>query len=110
MVGTGIITELNAFYLLTKSLSPYGNSYYLMNPRDENGVSTTNGKSATDLQLRTGADIYSVPDVYTMRAGIYYNMRYLSITAGLREEGVPVQDLLGESNGLRRPGQGAGAG
>jgi len=45
-----------------------------------------------------------VPDVYSMRGGINFNLRKLGFSAGLRDEGVPVHDLLGESNGLRRPG------
>lgn len=102
--GTGIIIALNTFYILTNSFSVYGNFYYLLNPRDQSGVSTTNGKPATDLQKKIGADVYSVPDIYTIRAGIDYIYKQLAISAGLRQEGVPVNDLLGESHGLRRPG------
>ena len=102
--GTGIITELNTFYFFNKSISFYGNFYYLINPRDESGVSTTNGKTPTDLQLKTGSDIYSVPDIYSIRGGLNFNFNKLAFSAGLRDEGVPVHDLFGGSNGLRRPG------
>ncbi len=102
--GTGLITELNAFFILIKSISFYGNFYYLTNPRDQSGVSTTNGKPPPELLVKTGADIYSVPDIYSMRAGLNYNFRKLTVSAGLRYEGVPVHDLVGASNGLRRPG------
>jgi hypothetical protein len=102
--GTGIITELNAFYFFKKSISFYGNFYYLINPRDQSGVSTTNGKTLTDLQVKTGSDVYSIPDIYSIRGGFNYNFTKLALSAGLRDEGVPVHDLIGGNNGLRRPG------
>jgi hypothetical protein len=102
--GTGIITEVNAFYLLNKKTSLYGNFYYLINPRDQNGVSSTTWRAPTQLEVAAGADIYSVPDVYAIRAGINFNLTKISFSAGLREEGVPVHDLIGSSNGRRRPG------
>lgn len=102
--GTGIITEFNTFYFFTKSFSFYGNLYYLLNPRDENGVSTTTGKTPTALQIKVGSDVYSVPDVYSIRAGFNFNFNKLTASLGLRNEGVPVRDLFGGNNGLRRPG------
>ena len=103
--GTGIITELNSFYFFNKSLSFYSNFYYLINPRDQSGVSTTNGKLPTALQRETGADVYSVPDIYSIRAGFNYVLsKSVIMSAGIRDEGVPVHDIVGGSNGLRRPG------
>ena len=102
--GTGIITELNTFYFFNKSINFYGNFYYLVNPRDQSGVSTTNGKTPTPLQVETGADVYSVPDIYSIRGGFNFNFTRLTLSAGLRDEGVPVHDLVGGSDGLRRPG------
>jgi len=102
--GTGIITELNTFYFFNKSVSCYGNFYYLINPRDESGVSTTTGKIPTALQVRVGSDVYSVPDIYSIRAGFNFNFNKITFSAGLRQEGVPVNDLFGGNNGLRRPG------
>lgn len=102
--GTGIITEFNTFYLFNNSIILYGNFYYLINPRDQNGVSTTYGKTPGELDRKTGADVYSVPDVYSIRGGVNFNFRKLAFSAGLRDEGVPVRDLFGGNNGLRRPG------
>ena len=102
--GTGINTEANVFYFFNKSISFYGNFYYLINPRDQSGVSTTTWRTPTPLQVATGGDIYSVPDVYSIRGGVNFGLSQLSISAGLRDEGVPFHDLLGGSNGLRRPG------
>jgi hypothetical protein len=102
--GTGLITELNTFYIITKKFHFYGNFWYLINPRDMNGVSTMMGDAPASWQTQSGWDTYSVPDVYTARAGFDYNLKTLSFSAGFRLEGVPVNDLLGESDGLRRPG------
>ena len=102
--GTGIITELNSFYFFNKSISFYGNFYYLLNPRDQSGVSTTNGKTPTALQIKVGSEVYSVPDIYSMRAGFNFNFKNLSASLGLRDEGVPIRDIAGGNNGLRRPG------
>ena len=102
--GTGIITEVNAFYFFNPRIIFYGNFYYLINPRDQNGVSTTTWRAPTPLQVMTGGDIYSVPDVYSIRAGLNFNLSKVAFSAGLRDEGVPVHDLFGGDNGLRRPG------
>ena len=36
--GTGFSTEMNAYYNFSKHLSVYGNLYYLLNPREQNGT------------------------------------------------------------------------
>jgi hypothetical protein len=37
--GTGITLEANAFYRVSRTISLYGNLFYLINPKDQNGVS-----------------------------------------------------------------------
>ena len=103
--GTGIITELNTFYVFSsRRMSLYGNFYYLFNPREQNGVSATFGKTPTPLQVKTGGDINSVPDQYSIRAGVNFNFKRVLFSAGFRDEGIPVYDLIGGSNGNRRAG------
>lgn len=104
--GTGIITELNTFYYInpTKTISLYGNFYYMANPREQNGVSSTLGRTPTPLQIATGSVEVSVVDQYSIRAGANFDLKKLALSAGLRQEGVPVHDLIGGSNGLRRAG------
>jgi hypothetical protein len=102
--GTGFITELNSFYFLSNSFGLYGNFYYLINPRDQNGVSPLLGVTPTAIQLRTGGNVTSVPDQYSIRAGFNYIVKQFVFSAGLRDEGVPVYDLVGGSEGVRRPG------
>jgi hypothetical protein len=102
--GTGIVTEMNTFYFFNKTISFYGNFYYLINPRDQNGVSPLFGRTPTSLQLRTGGAVTSVPDQYSIRAGLNFIFKQFIFSAGLRDEGVPVYDLVGGSEGIRRPG------
>lgn len=103
--GTGIITELNAFYFLNNSISFYGNFYYLINPREQNGVpAALGGKPIPDVVKKAGGDVLSVPDVYSIRAGAYFNINKWAFSAGIRDEGIPVRDLVGGSNGTRRAG------
>ena len=105
--GTGIMTELNAYYFLNskRTLSIYGNVFYMLSPRDQNGVLFTTGAppppnpSPSTLHYEN-----SVPDVWALRGGMEYNLKNWGFSFGVRDEGVPVHDLLGESNGLRRPG------
>lgn len=104
--GTGIITQLNTFYYInpTKTMSLYGNFYYLINPTGINGRQFTQGRPQTPLNIWLGANDVSVPDVFSLRAGINYNLNDWAFSAGLRDEGAVVHDLFGESNGIRRAG------
>lgn len=99
--GVGLIAEL----IYYRSLGANENTYafftgsYLINPKDTNGVPT--------FRSRASEAIMSVPDTYVVRTGI---TRLLSQRIGMtgdlafRAEGVPAEDLVGSSNGFRRPG------
>jgi hypothetical protein len=102
--GTGIITELNGFYIFSKHISMYGNLYYLISPREQNGASTTFGRTPTAVQIKSGNTEASVTDIFSMRGGLIFNYNTVALSAGLRNEGVPVHDLIGGSNGTRRAG------
>lgn len=103
--GTGITLELNGFYNIVHSLGVYGNFYYLSNPREQNGVSTARGGTPSATAVANGSDVMSVPDQYMVRAGVNYMLQHFIISAGLRQECLPVHDLIGGSNGFRRPGK-----
>ena len=102
--GTGIITAFNTFYIINKTFSLYGDFSYLINPREENGALYTMGKTPTPVQLQADAVNISVPDVFSIRAGLNINPNHFSFSAGIRDEGTPVHDLIGGSNGARRAG------
>lgn len=102
--GTGITTELNAYYNFTQSLGVYGNAYYLINPREQNGVSTTRGAAPSALALKYSTSTMSVPDQYMFRAGGNFSFSKFTASAGVRVEGIPSSDLIGGDGGFRRPG------
>jgi hypothetical protein len=103
--GTGIIGELNTFYIINTTISLYGNFYYMMNPREQNGVpATLGGRTPPHLDSIAGNVLTSVADVYSIRAGASFSFNKLSVSLGIRDEGVPVNDLVGGSEGVRRPG------
>jgi hypothetical protein len=105
--GTGITTELNGYYIFNRKLSMYGNFFYLINPRDQNGTYSLFPNAPANfvaLATATGTEVNSVPDSYTLRAGADYTMDRLVGSFGLRFEGVPSHDLIGKSDGLRRVG------
>ena len=102
--GTGLTVEANTFYNLTHNFSVYGNFYYLVNPREQNGVRTYRETLSPALANEA---IMSVPDQYMARGGFNYmfnHVRGLSLAAGARLEGIPVHDLVGGSEDFRRPG------
>jgi len=102
--GTGFTLEINAFYHLTKSVSVYGNFYYLSNPREQNSVSTARGGTASASAVANGSAVMSVPDQYMARAGFDISSRNFVFSLGAREECLTVHDLIGGSKGFRRPG------
>ena len=103
--GTGIALELNGFYSFSPMAGLYTNLYYLSNPREVNGTRTYRETLSAVL---ANESIMSVPDQYMARAGFNYNflgkLKGVSGSIGGRIEGIPVEDLLGESGGFRRPG------
>ncbi len=102
--GTGIITELNSFYILNRTMNLYANAYYLFSPREQNGVSTTFGRQPSPAALQANNTVASVTDVYSFRAGFNVDVSSFTISGGLRYEGVPVYDAIGGSEGTRRAG------
>ena len=102
--GFGITVEMQGFGPISRRLFFYGNAFYLSNPMEVNGARTFR---ETLSPLLTNEAIMSIPDQYSLRAGLGFSdfVRHgVSITAGARFEGVPVRDLIGGSAGFRRPG------
>jgi hypothetical protein len=102
--GTGFTTELNAYYNFNEVLGVYTNLYYLINPREQNGVSTARGGTPSADAIKYGTSVMSVPDQWMVRAGVNVTWEDFTLSAGVRKECQPAEDLIGGSMGFRRPG------
>lgn len=102
--GTGLIMELNSFLNISRKISLYGNLFYMANPREQNGVTTAKNTPLSPMSIKAGSDVMSVPDQFTARVGADFLLGRFGVEAGIRAEGVPVNDLIGGSGGLRRAG------
>ena len=88
-----------AYKRLWHSASAYGQGNYLFSPADTTGVAT--------FRSQPGQSVMSATDQYLFRGGVSQSVpkvRGLATSLGLRGEGVPVRDLMGGSDGFRRPG------
>lgn len=100
--GTGFTVEANTFKNFSKHISGYGNFYYLVNPREQNGTRTYRETLTPALANEA---ICSVPDQYMARIGATLTTKSgFSASLGGRIEGIPVHDLVGGSGDFRRPG------
>lgn len=97
--GWGLLLQTQAFRRLFGTGYSYGSGSYLVTPRNEtNIVQAPTGRFST---IRV-----SVPDVFQARAGVGYPVwpsAGLVATLGGRVDGIPKQDLVGGSDGFRRP-------
>jgi hypothetical protein len=96
--GYGFSLDLQGFKVMGP-VTLYGSGIYLFNPRNINGVLTGRG--------RQSEAIMSVADQYLARVGVVLpapKVRTLGLTFGGRLEGIPAKDLIGKSDGFRRPG------
>ena len=103
--GWGGQVEIQAFSK-AGPLFVFGSGNYLLNPRDMNGTPSILvgiGFPSTTAPLRNQN---SVPDQYVVRGGVGVPIwRGLGASLGVRVEGVPRYDLIGRSDGFRRPGE-----
>ncbi|MBM3880468.1 MAG: hypothetical protein FJ387_12260 [Verrucomicrobia bacterium] len=101
--GWGCTVEGYAWRELFARSAAYAQGSYLFNPENHNGVPTRIANlNSADPDTRM-----SVSDQYLLRAGLAYHLIPswgLTVSLGGRWEGVPVEDVLGASDGFRRPG------
>jgi len=97
--GWGAQLELQGFTRISRAFV-FGSLNYLLNPKDINDAPS--GRSAGLYQR----DFNSVPDQYVARVGVGVPVwRNIGVSLAYRVEGVPRYDLVGRSDGFRRPGQ-----
>lgn len=96
--GFGVIVDVNGYLRFARDrLAAYIEGVYLLNPQDTNGVATYRGGA--------GEEIMSIADQYLARGGMaWFPGRGFGLSLGMRLEGIPTYDFIGNSNGFRRPG------
>jgi hypothetical protein len=96
--GWAILTHVMGFRQLSERVSLYGMGSYMISPRSQTDI--TQSPAPTALP-------WSVPDVYSARAGAAYSLladRALSVSLGGRVDGIPTRDLFGggDENTVKR--------
>ncbi|MEZ4875797.1 MAG: hypothetical protein R2793_10210 [Flavobacteriaceae bacterium] len=100
--GFGFTLDFQVYQKVATDFYAYAGGFYLLNPRDVNETRTFRETLSPILQNEA---IMSVPDQFSLRGGFSYTFSdTFSGSLGSRYEGIPVEDLIGDSNGFRRPG------
>ena len=97
--GWGFILQGRAFRELFRNGYGYASGFYLISPRNQTGVFQAPTGPYSNVRV-------SVPDVYNVRAGLSYaawRSPGISVSLGGRIDGIPLKDVVGESDGFRRP-------
>ncbi len=98
--GFGFLVEFSSNYIIDDRFSAYGAGLYLFNPRNTNGIE----RSPTPTPGIPLSNHFSVADQLFLRLGMRAHLSKFQIEAGGRIEGIPSEDLIGKSDGFRRPG------
>jgi len=104
--GLGFITEVDVMRRINGKIFAYLNAMYMFNPRNTNGVlrrSTPYTIPVTNEPIPLSNEM-SVCDQYFWRLGATFSSNSLNASLGARMEGIPSEDILGKTDGFRRPG------
>lgn len=103
--GLGVNLEAQVLWRLDSRSMFFFNGFYLFNPENVNGTYTRGTYATSETQKLT--EYHSIADQYAARTGVSWMAlpkAGISISAGARAEGIPSSDLIGDSEGFRRPG------
>lgn len=104
--GWALITELNLSRHIGGNFSAYADAMYMFNPRNTNGVLRRDSPytiPSTGEPVPLSNEL-SVADQYMWRVGAAWSASAVRATLGARMECIPAKDLIGKSDGFRRPG------
>jgi len=93
--GWGIILSGNGFAKVYTNTFVYANGFYLINPRETNGVRTVNFDVPPFTNGDPGLMVNSVPDQVLVRGGVTHAIwpsKGLDLSFGARREGIPAHD------------------
>lgn len=96
--GFGIITELSWFQPFNEQFSLMVNAHYVISPKNTNN-------SVVQWFEPTDPYFSSIADQFNLNTRLTYSIGKFAISAGLRLDGIPLNDLIGKSDGFRRPGE-----
>jgi hypothetical protein len=100
--GFGLTLDFQFYQKVATGLFAYGGGFYLLNPRETNGIRTFRETLSPILENEA---VMAVPDQYSVRTGLSYSLsNVISASLGARFDAVPVKDLIGGNEGFRRPG------
>jgi hypothetical protein len=99
--GFGLVLEASGFSMFNKSdtVAGYLSALYILSPESTSGVQT--------FRSAPGEEVMSIADQYVARFGLQFapiSWEGIALGIGARVEGIPVHDLVGSSDGFRRPG------
>jgi hypothetical protein len=104
--GVGISLEMQGYAQIFDGGALYFNGFYMSNPRETNNT-VNRVLNANSTRVDSITAFHSVADQFVVRLGINYNLlpkQGIAVGLGVRAEGVPSKDLIGGSEGFRRPG------
>jgi len=97
--GYAVLLDVYAYRQLSDRITGFINGSYSVTPEEKNGVLTRRG-NPFEAEM-------SIMDSFIARGGVEYQpatRHGLTLSLGARVDGVPVNDLVGGSEGFRRPG------
>lgn len=98
--GWGASLEVQGYQFLGGNFSLFYNGFYMSNPRN-----TTSTLRNIGLDPEDPYSYLSTADQYSARIGVFYTpSSKFAFSVGSRLEGIPATDIIGGSDGFRRPG------
>lgn len=97
--GWGLVAQGLAFTRVGERVSGYASGSYLVTPQNHSSVFQS-------LSGRLASVHVSIPDVFNASAGVSFDISHrhgVSASLGGRIDGIPTRDLVGGSDGFRRP-------
>jgi hypothetical protein len=103
--GWGTIIDVDLYHRIAGKVGGYVNGMYMFNPKNTNGVKRSSNltKTAEGVEIPLSNE-FSVTDQYLLRIGARYSSNGFQAALGGRMECIPSKDLIGDSDGFRRPG------
>ena len=97
--------SVQSFQAINSAMQVYFNGSYLLSTKETNGVANSSPPGFPPPAPQNA--FVAAADEYLLQAGVSYmvaKIHGLTVTGGLRKEGVPAHNLFTDNEGFRRPG------